>query len=128
MATDPFLAFEAALPAIIAESPRQIMRVRETAADTFRAPVPYTQGPYTVRIEPAKSSAMPTFDEKGTTIVSLFEMVGHNLPRTVVENGATVPLFRLEDQVSDGENLYSVVSPPYYRGKVVQVTLSLLAK
>src|SRR5262245_734179 len=123
---NPFTSFEAALPAIIAESPSQIMRVRETASDTFRGPIPYTQGPYTVRIEPAKSANQPVFDEKGTSVVSLFEMVGHNLPRTVQENGVTVPLFKLEDQVTDNfGNVFRVVSPQVVRGKVVQVTLAL---
>src|SRR5262245_29830225 len=123
---NPFSSFEAALPAIIAENPSQIMRVRETASDTFRGPIPYTQGPYTVRIEPAKSANQPVFDEKGTSVISLFEMVGYNLPKNVLENGATVPLFKLEDQITDDQgNVFHVVSPQFVRGKMVQVTLAL---
>ncbi len=126
---DPFKSFEAALPAIIAESPSQIMRTRETAADTFRGPTPYTAGPFNVRIEPAKAANQPVFDEKGTTVLALFEMVGYNLPRTVQENGKTVPLFRLEDTITDDQgNTYRVVSPQYVRGKVVQLTLALLSQ
>ena|SRR5258706_5281979 len=123
---NPFSSFEAALPAIIAESPSQIMRVRKTADDTFRGPVPYTQGPYTVRIEPAKTGNQPVFDEKGTSVLMLFELVGHNLPKNVEEGGHTVPLFKLDDQITDDQsNVFRVVSPQFVRGKVVQVTLAL---
>jgi hypothetical protein len=126
MAANPFASLEAAMPTIIAESPSSILRVRETAADTFHAPVPYTQGPYTVRIEPAKSANQPVFDEKGTSVVSLFELVGYNLPKNVQENGSTVPLFRLDDKITDDQgNVFRVVSPQFVRGKVVQVTLAL---
>ena len=103
------------------------MRKRETATDTFRGPTVYTAGPYTVRIEPFRqASAQDVFDEKGNVAVLLFQMVGHNLPRTLDEGGVVVPLFKLNDTVTDQEgNTYRVAAPQFVRGKVVWVTLEL---
>jgi hypothetical protein len=128
MAVDPFLSFEAALPSIIAESPSQILRVRETAADSFHAAIPYTQGPYSVRIEPMKAgTAKDVWDEKGGNAVMLFEMIGYNLPTTVTEGGVTVKLFKPNDTVTDQDgNVYRVASPQYVRGKFRKVTLELM--
>jgi hypothetical protein len=127
MPYDPFASFEAALPAIIAEHPSQIMRVREVTTDTFRDPAPFTAGPYTVRIEPMKAtSAKDIWDEKGSTAVLLFEMIGHNLPAKILQNGALVPLFKLGDQVTDqDDNVYRVAAPQFVRGKFVKLTLEL---
>lgn len=123
---DPFKSFEAALPTIIAESPSQIMRRRETAEDTFRGTTIYTAGPYTVRIEPFRQTGQDVFDEKGNVAVLLFQMVGYNLPRTLEEGGIVVPLFKLNDTVTDQEgNTYRVAAPQFVRGKVVWVTLEL---
>lgn len=126
-AIDPFKSFEAALPAIIAESPSQIMRYRETATDTFRGPQLFTAGPYTVRIEPFRqASVQDVFDEKGNVAGLLFQMVGYNLPRSLEEAGTVVPLFKLNDTVTDQDgNTYRVVAPQFVRGKVVWVTLEL---
>lgn len=126
-AINPFASFEAALPSIIAENPRSIMRKRETATDTFHEPVTYTQGPYTVRIEPyPQGSAKDVWDEKGGVAIQLFQMVCYNLPKNVEEGGATAPLFKLNDTITDDQgNTYRVCSPQFKQGKVTQVTLEL---
>ena len=128
MATDPFLSFEAALPAIIAESPSQVIRYRDYAGDPFRPTSNiYTAGPYTVRIEPFKAAtAADIWDEKGQVAHILFQMVGHNLPAHLDQAGQMVPLFKLDDKVVDQYgNEYRVAAPQYARGKVMQVTLEL---
>lgn len=127
MAGDPFKSFEAALPYVIAEQPSLINRTREVAADTFHAPQTYTAGTYTVRIEPMKQgSAKDLWDEKGGVAVLLFTLVGYNLPKTVVQAGATVPTFQLNDIITDTDgNTYRVAAPQFIRGKMVQLTLEL---
>jgi len=129
MATvNPFTAFEAALPSIIAESPSQIIRYREYASDTFRNITNnYVAGPYTVRIEPYKAAtAQDIWDEKGNTAHILFQMVCYNLPALIEHGGAMQPLFKLDDKVTDQSgNNYRVVAPQYVRGKLTQVTLEL---
>lgn len=123
---NPFLSFEAALPGIIAEKPKSIMRSRETTVDTLKGPTVYTAGPYTVRIEPMAQGRGDTWDEKGNVARLLFQMVAHNLPRTVQEGGVVVPTFKVNDTITDNEgNIYIVVSPQYVEGKVLQLTLAL---
>lgn len=127
MAVDPFLSFEAALPAIIAEHPSLVNRTRETAADTFHSPQIYTAGTYQVRIEPLKAgSASDIWDEKGATARLLFTLLGYNIPRTVTEGGKDVPTFRLNDTITDTDgNVFTVVAPQFIRGKMVQLVLEL---
>ena len=124
---DPFKSFEAALPNIIAESPSSILRYRELVTDTFREGVTYTAGPYTMRIEPFRqATTKDIWDEKGGVAILLFQAAGHNLPRTVIHAGLTVPLFQLNDTITDQHgNTYRIAAPPYWRGKMVQLTLEL---
>jgi hypothetical protein len=124
---DPFKSFEAALPGIIAERPKQIIRRRESpAADTFHAPQDYTAGPYTLRIEPMNQNGSEVWDEKGQVARRLFVALGYNLPRTVEEGGRVVPLFQLNDEITDqDDNRYTVSAPQYCEGKMVQLTLAL---
>lgn len=125
---NPFLAFEAALPAIISESPSSILRRRETLTDTFDIPAVYIAGPYTVRIEPFVTGKGDVYDEKGSVSMLQFQLVGHSLPRMVEEGGASAALFMLNDVITDQDsNRYRVSAPPYWRGKVVWVTLELRA-
>lgn len=125
--SDPgFLRFAAALPGIIAQNPSQITRQREVHLDSFGVPSVLTAGPYTVRIEPMNRAQGETWDEKGSAVRRLFELVGHNLPRSLEENGRVVPLFKHADTIIDHEgNRYAVVAPQYVRGPMVQVTLEL---
>jgi hypothetical protein len=121
-----FKSFEAALPAIIAERPKTVMRRREKNLDTFKGPQAYTAGPFTVRIEAMAAGGSEVWDEKGQVARRLFLMLGHNLPRTVEEGGVPVPLFQVNDEITDGDgNRYVVSSPQYVEGKMVQVTLTL---
>lgn len=123
---NPFLSFEAALPGIIAEKPKTIMRSRETNTDTFKGPTVFTAGPFTVRIEPMGQGRSDTWDEKGNVARVLFQLVGHNIPRITQENGVLVPMFKLNDTVTDNEgNTYVVVAPQYVEGKMLQLTLAL---
>lgn len=127
MTVDPFKSFEAALPSIIAESPSQIMRQREVVTDTFKGPQVYQAGPYTVRIEPYGGRGdEDTWDEKGSSVSRRFALVGYNLPVTVLEAGNPVPVFKLNDAITDNwGNTFRVVSPQFVRGKVVQLALEL---
>jgi hypothetical protein len=123
---DPFLKFEAALPSIIADNPSQITRYRETRIDSFGDVTVFTAGPYNVRIEPINRAQGETWDEKGSAVKRLFELVGYNLPRNLEEAGKAVPLFKHGDTILDHHgNRYTVVAPQYVRGKMVQVTLEL---
>jgi len=127
MAVDPFLSFEAALPYIIAEHTSLVNRTREVAADTFHAAQNYFVGTYAVRIEPMKvGSTNDIWDEKGGVARVLFTMLGYDLPKTVVQAGAPVPTFQLNDTVTDTDgNVYRVAAPQFLRGKMVQLTLEL---
>ncbi len=128
MPADPFAAFEAALPIIIAESPSDVLRYRSYAADTFRDPTDnYVAGPYSVRIEPYKAAtSQDVWDEKGSVARLLFQMVCYNLPDKIEHEGVLQPLFQLDDRVEDQHgNAYRVVAPQYVRGKLTQVTLEL---
>lgn len=128
MAVDPFAAFEAALPSIIAESPSQIIRYREHLDDPFRQTTDvYTAGPYTVRLEPFRAATVADiWDEKGGVAHLLFQMLGYNIPPQVEHEGVQQPMFRLNDKIVDqAGNEYRVVAPQYVRGKLTQVTLEL---
>lgn len=121
--SDPFKAFEAALPAIIAASPSNVMRYRDAMPDTFGNPVLYTQGPFVIRAELKSGGGESTiYDEKGSTTVFYFDVVGYGLPETVVEGGKTVPLFKTGDRLVDERGrVLRVTSPQLVRGKVMQL-------
>lgn len=118
----PFAAFEAAVPAIINENPRTIVRTRRTLTDTLAPPAVYTAGPYTIRLERTSGGGETTiYNELGSTTVFMFDGLGYNLPKTVVEGGETVPLFRTGDIITDEDGReMRITSPQIIQGKVVQ--------
>lgn len=124
---DPHLSFEAALPAIIDESPSAITREREVHGDSFSGSVKRTAGSYRVRIDPMKTTmAKDTYDEKGSVATLLFQMVGLDLPVKLTEGGISGPLFQLNDTITDQwGNKYRVAAPQYVKNRTVIVTLEL---
>ena len=115
---------------VIADSPSTVTRTREVRTDQFRGVETLTAGPYTVRLEPFRTTTgRERYDEKGTNSPGAFVLLAQGLPKNPhsVPNAAQ-PLFALGDELVDGDgNCYRVTTLPQWDGTAVEVNLERVA-
>lgn len=121
---------DAQLAKVVSDSPATITRTREVRADQFRGVTTLTAGPYTVRLEPFRSTTgRERYDEKGTNSPGAFVLLALGLPKFPHSApNADQPLFALGDELVDGDgNHYRVTTLPQWDGTAVEVNLERVA-
>lgn len=115
---------------IISDSPSTVTRTREVRADQFRSVATLTAGPYTVRLEPFRTTTgRERYDEKGTNSPGAFVLLAQGLPKFPHSApNAAQPLFALGDELVDGDgNCYRVTTLPQWDGTAVEVNVERVA-